>query len=103
MTPERRQFYASKVQHIFLLSPPPGSTETLEYLDGLVWPQLKSLELEADLQEYNSSFINMLHDGLEHVELSGYQSGGSKYFSETILPTLFVSLLICKRLHPVLT
>lgn len=91
MSPERRQYYANKVRCIFLLSPQPGSTETLEYLDSLSWPNLKSLELEVDLQEHSASFMNMLHDGLEHVDLSGIQSGGSKYFTETILPMIFVS------------
>ncbi|KAJ4344753.1 uncharacterized protein N0V89_012497 [Didymosphaeria variabile] len=86
---ERRQYYANKVHYVFSLSPPPGSVETLDYLTGLAWPNLKSLELEVDLQRYGSPYISMLHAGLEHVELSGYQSGGSKYFTDTILPTLF--------------
>jgi hypothetical protein len=100
MSPERRQYYANKVRCIFLLSPQPGSTETLEYLDSISWPSLKSLELEVDLQEYSAPFINMLHDGLEHVDLSGNQNGGSKYFTETILPMIFVSIsfhMTCKK------
>lgn len=64
---------------------------TLDYLEGLSWPNLKSLELEVDLQLYGAPLKSMLHDGLEHVELSGFQSGGSQYFGDTILPTLFVS------------
>jgi hypothetical protein len=88
---ERRQYYADKVHHVFSLCPPLGSAETLDYLDGLSWPNLKSLELEVDLQRHGAPFISMLHAGLEHVELSGYQSGGSQYFAKTILPTLFVS------------
>ncbi|KAF2440935.1 hypothetical protein P171DRAFT_85808 [Karstenula rhodostoma CBS 690.94] len=86
---ERRQYYANKVHYVFALSPPVGSAETLDYLEGLSWPHLKSLELEVDMQRHGASFTSMLHAGLEHVELSGCQSGGSQYFVETILPTLF--------------
>lgn len=91
MPVERRQYYANKVYLVFSLSPPLGSTETLDYLEGLSWPNLKNLELEVDLQRYGSPFKSMLHAGLEHLELSGCQSGGSQYFIETILPTIFVS------------
>ncbi|KAJ4301220.1 hypothetical protein N0V90_003311 [Kalmusia sp. IMI 367209] len=73
-------------------------TETLDYLKDLNWPNLKSLELEVDLQTYGSPFVGMLHDGLEHVELSGNQSGGSRYFADTILSTLFNP---CKNLKSI--
>ena len=91
MSPERRQYYANKVHHVFALSPPLGGIETLDYLEALSWPNLKSLELEVDLQLHGAPLRSMLHDGLEHVELSGFQSGGSQYFVDTILPALFVS------------
>lgn len=91
MSMERRQYYANKVHYIFALSPPPESAETLDYLHGLVWPSLISLELEVDIWRHGAPFMSMLHAGLEHVELSGTQSGGSQYFSDTILLTLLVS------------
>ncbi|KAL5389758.1 hypothetical protein DPSP01_002249 [Paraphaeosphaeria sporulosa] len=95
---ERRQYYANKVHQVFALSPPLGGVETLDYLEGLSWLNLKSLELEVDLQLYGAPFRRMLHAGLEHVELSGIQSGGSQYFIETILPTLFNP---CKNLKSI--
>lgn len=91
MDADRRQYYADKAQRIFSLSPPPGHSETLDYLDGLMWPNLKSLELEIDFQRYGMKFASMLHAEVEHVELSGLQSGESTYFVETVLPALFVS------------
>ncbi|KAF9730405.1 hypothetical protein PMIN06_008781 [Paraphaeosphaeria minitans] len=91
MPSERRQYYADKVHQVFALSPPMGGAETLDYLEGLSWPNLKSLELEVDLQPYGAPFKSMLHAGLEHVELSGFQSGRSQFFVENILPTLFNS------------
>ncbi|KAF1973976.1 hypothetical protein BU23DRAFT_589236 [Bimuria novae-zelandiae CBS 107.79] len=98
MAPERRQYYANKVYYVFLLSPLLGSAETLDFLDSLAWPNLKSLELEVDLQRYGSLFVSMLHDGLEHVELFGYQSGGVEYFAATVLPALFGP---CKNLRSI--
>lgn len=90
MAPGRRQYYANKVHCIFAMGPSLDDEEALEYLDGLQWPNLKSLELEVDIQEHGLPLMSMLHDGLEHIELSGYQSGGSKYFTEIILGIIFV-------------
>jgi hypothetical protein len=50
MSVERRQWYAAKVERIFVLSPPPESGENLAYLEQLVstacytrlWSTLKS-------------------------------------------------------------
>ena len=97
MTPERRQYYANKVRCIFLSSPH-SDTETLDYLDRLSWPNLRRLEIEIDLKMHSAPLINMLHDKLEHVDLSGTQSGGSKHFTETILPMIFVSFVLCHSL-----
>jgi hypothetical protein len=90
MTFERRQYYANKVEHLFVLSPSNGELETLDYLEGLQWPNLKSLELEVDFHQHGDKCLAMLHTGLEYLEISGFQSGGSKYFSEMLLPSLFV-------------
>ena len=89
MDMERRQYYANKVHQIFSLSPPPGHPETLDYLDNLEWSSLKSLELEVDFIGHGAKFLNMLHPGLEHFELSGMQSGGATYFADVVLPSLF--------------
>jgi hypothetical protein len=86
---ERRQNYANKVQQIFSLSPPPGHPEQLDYLDNLEWPNLKSLELEIDFIRHGAKFLDMIHPGLELLELSGVQSGGSAYFAEVVLSSLF--------------
>jgi hypothetical protein len=93
MDPTRRQYYANKVQCLFTISPSSGVAESLEYLDGLKWPNLKSLELEIDFKLLGAKFQSMLHTQLENFELSGLQSGGSAYFSEKGLPSLFVSLV----------
>jgi hypothetical protein len=87
---ERRQYYADKVQCAFALSPPLGNADSPDYMLGLAWPQLKSVELEIDVMRHGSQFASMLHDGLDDLEISGHQSGGSSYFSEVVLPTLLV-------------
>jgi hypothetical protein len=94
MSHDRRQYYASKVQHVFTMSPSDESTDTLDYLQGLEWPKLETLEFEVDFRKHGEKFASMLHGGLKHLEVSGFQSGGSQYFSDTVLPALFVSTTI---------
>ncbi|KAF2003508.1 hypothetical protein P154DRAFT_401502, partial [Amniculicola lignicola CBS 123094] len=89
MEPERRQYHANKVQRIFTVGPPADHWETLDYLDGLEWPALKYLEMEVDFVRHGTRFLPMLHSGLEHFELSGEQTGGSKYFADAVLPSIF--------------
>ncbi|KAF2831864.1 hypothetical protein CC86DRAFT_442318 [Ophiobolus disseminans] len=84
----RRQWYADRVERVFIVSPPPDDAEDLAYLEDLVWPSLKNLELEIDWQKHGNSISRMLHASLEHLEFSGEQSGGSKYIAETVLPAL---------------
>jgi hypothetical protein len=91
MSFERRQYYANKVQRVFALSPPLGDADPLDYLDGLAWPNLKTLELEVDIMRHGIRFASMVHSGLERLEILGFQSGDSNYFSEVILPALLVS------------
>jgi hypothetical protein len=93
MNPERRQHYANKVRQIFSMGPAAGSTETLDYLDGLKWPSLQVLELEIDFVRHGSRFLPMLHAGLEHLEFSGSQSCDGAYFRDILLPTLLVGSL----------
>lgn len=88
MRPARRQYYASKIERIFSLGPPPDRTEPLDYLDNLAWPNLKSLELEVDLQRHGAKFSSMMHPRLEHLEISGIQSGGSTFFVEVVFPSM---------------
>jgi hypothetical protein len=94
MAPERKQYYANKVSWIFCLSPPPGHAESLDYLDGLQWPNLKVLEMEIDFNRHGAKFLAMLHSGLEQLELSGFQSGGAAYFKEVTLPSLLVRIFL---------
>ncbi|KAF2184960.1 hypothetical protein K469DRAFT_577661 [Zopfia rhizophila CBS 207.26] len=89
MEPPRRQYYANKVERIFSTSPPIGHPASFDHLVGLQWPRLKYLELEVDFLRHGVPFRSMLHAGLEHLELSGYQSGSPEYFTETLLPALF--------------
>ncbi|ORY11452.1 hypothetical protein BCR34DRAFT_484150 [Clohesyomyces aquaticus] len=89
MDQARRQYYANKVQQIFSTSPPPGHPATLEYQDDLRWPNLESLELEVDFFRHGAHFLPMLHPGLEHLELSRAQGGGSEHFAEVVLSSVF--------------
>ncbi|CAI6341545.1 unnamed protein product [Periconia digitata] len=91
VSPERRQYYADKVQQVFVMSPPDDSASDLDYLKGLRWPNLKSLEFEVDFLRHGGVFADMLHGGLERLELLGMQSGDSTYISGIVLPELFNS------------
>jgi hypothetical protein len=90
MEQTRRQYYADKIQRIFSMGPSPEGPMGLDYLDDLVWPNLKSLELELDLQKHGAKFASMMHPGLEHLEISGVQSGGSAHFVDVVFPSLLV-------------
>ena len=93
MAPERRQYYANKVQHLFTMGPSPLQPDTLDYLEDLQWPELKSLELEIDFVRHGHRFLPMLNAGvLENLELSGLQSCSSAYFAEVVLPSILVSV-----------
>ncbi|KAF2710372.1 hypothetical protein K504DRAFT_405454 [Pleomassaria siparia CBS 279.74] len=99
MQPQRRQYYANKIETIFSISSPPDRPESLDYLDDLHWPNLKSLELEVDLQRHGSKFASMMHPGLEHLEISGVQSGGSSHFTDVVFPVLLASCLSLKSIR----
>lgn len=88
---QRRQYYASKVQKLYVESPPPDHPDTLDYLLDLEWPALKYLELEVDFSRHGGQMRNMLHGGLEHLEFTGFQGGGANAFRDSVLPALFVS------------
>jgi hypothetical protein len=53
MTFERRQWYANKVERLFVLGPAEDE-EDLAHLGGLNWPKLKTLELEIDSSTWSS-------------------------------------------------
>ena len=95
---DRRQWYANKVERLFILGPSPDNEEDLAYLEGLTWPHLRNLELEVDWKAHGKSFEAMLHGGLEHLEYSGPQTGDSKFITEFLLPTLFAP---CKKLQSI--
>ncbi|KAF2474475.1 uncharacterized protein BDR25DRAFT_254652 [Lindgomyces ingoldianus] len=98
MDQARRQYYANKVHQIFSMSPPPGHSVTLDYQDDLQWTNLKSLELEVDFLRHGAHFLPMIHPGLEHLEISGPQSGGPEYFTEVLLPSVFTP---CRSLQSI--
>ncbi|KAG9196654.1 hypothetical protein G6011_01775 [Alternaria panax] len=84
---DRRQWYANKVEKLFVL----GSTDDggdLAYLEGLCWPNLKILELEVDWKRHVRAISAMLHAGLAELELLGPQTGNSHYVAGTVLPAL---------------
>ncbi|KAF2644345.1 hypothetical protein P280DRAFT_392319 [Massarina eburnea CBS 473.64] len=86
VAPDRRQWYANKVESMFAMSPLDSDGEELVYLEALAWPNTKALEFEVDFSRHGQRFKGMLHSGLEHLEISGSQTGGSKHFAETVLP-----------------
>ncbi|KAF1954025.1 hypothetical protein CC80DRAFT_477034 [Byssothecium circinans] len=86
IAPDRRQYYADKVQRVFVVNSPAGS---MEYLDGLQWPNLRTLESGVDFARHGEEFRSMLHGGLKHLELSGYQSGDSRHFENEVLPVVY--------------
>ena len=90
MTKARRQWYANRVERLFV-SEPVSDSEDLCFLDGLAWPKLKNLELEIDWKRHEKSLETILHAGLEHLEILGEQTGGSQYLAHTMLPALFSS------------
>ncbi|KAF2259181.1 hypothetical protein CC78DRAFT_537291 [Lojkania enalia] len=89
MDPSREQYYANKVQKVFLMNPTNPCSEALDSFDHLAWPNLRSLELDVDFHRHGARFRSMLQPRLEHLELSGNQSGGQKYFINVTLPALF--------------
>lgn len=99
MSFDRRQYYANKVQRLFVLGPAEEEEEDLAHLEGLEWPQLKTLELEIDWERHGKAVSTMLHAGLENLEFSGPQSGGSLYFTRTIMPALFAPCANLRSIH----
>lgn len=88
MSMERRQYYANKVEQLFVSGPPAESDENLAYVENLKWPNLKRLDMELDWMIFGKSLQGLLHLGLEHLGLSGEQIAGSAYLSDVALPTL---------------
>ncbi|EUC43427.1 hypothetical protein COCMIDRAFT_100867 [Bipolaris oryzae ATCC 44560] len=93
MAPTRRQWYADKVERLFVLGPPDDETN-FDYLHDLNWPNLKTLELEVDWCKHEKAISSMLHAGLHHLEFLGPQSSGSEYIARSILPALFKPNLV---------
>ncbi|KAH9860374.1 hypothetical protein J1614_011705 [Plenodomus biglobosus] len=87
MEPARRQWYANKVEQVFV-SEPASEDDDLAYLGGLAWPNLKTLELEIDWQLHGRSLAGMLVANLEHLELLGKQTAKSNHITSVILPAL---------------
>lgn len=98
MNLERRQWYANKIERLYVLGPPLEDGEDLTYLEGLTWPRLKNLELEVDWRTHGKSLGSLLHPGISHLEFSGSQTGDAKYIAEVVLPAL---LRPCQHLHSI--
>jgi hypothetical protein len=71
----------------------------LVHLEGLVWPKLKTLELEIDWKFHGKAVNTMLRTGLEHLELLGPQSGDSHFIAATMLPALFAPCTNLQSIH----
>lgn len=84
MTFDRRQWYANKVERLFVLGPTDGGGD-LAYLEGLYWPKIEILELEIDWATHSKAINTMLHTGLTQLEFLGSQSGNSHYVAGTVL------------------
>jgi hypothetical protein len=88
MTSDRRQWYANKVERLFVLGPTDDGGH-LSYLEGLCWPDLKILELEVDWKRHAKAISTMLHADLAQLEFLGPQTCDSHYIASTVLPALF--------------
>ncbi|KAH9878387.1 hypothetical protein IAQ61_001659 [Plenodomus lingam] len=97
MDSTRRQWYANKVERIFV-SQPASEDEDLAYLEGLAWPNLKTLELDVDWQLHGRNLTSMLTASLEHLELLEKQAANSSQIASIILPAL---IRPCTRLRSI--
>lgn len=91
MDPDRRQYYADKVQKMYLWGMPAGYPylRPQEFKD-LRWPELRTLELKIDdLAHHLGNLRNMLHAKLEDIEIAGLQTDGGEHFSVHVLPFIF--------------
>ncbi|KAF9692261.1 hypothetical protein EKO04_009774 [Ascochyta lentis] len=88
MQPRRRQKYANKIEQVQLSDAADESDEDYEYLKDLEWPKLKSLEVDLDWQLHQHHLRALLHADLEHLIVTGRQSGGSSYVAQVTLPAL---------------
>ncbi len=99
MQHNRRQTYANKVEKLHLSNRSDESENDFDYLKGLRWPHLRSLELELDVQPYALGFGTLLHAGLESLAITGTQSGDSAYLAEVTLPSLLGPCRKLKRIQ----
>ncbi|KNG49270.1 abc transporter protein [Stemphylium lycopersici] len=90
MSPDRQQWYTNKIERLFVLGPIDDDTD-LAYLEGLEWPNLKTLELEVDWKKCEKAISPMLHVGLQHLDFLGPQSSESTHVAGTVLPIFFKS------------
>jgi len=98
MSLDRQQWYTNKIERLFVLGPIEDEAD-LAYLEGLEWPNLKTLELEADWKKYEKAISPMLHSGLQHLEFLGPQSSESAHVVAIILPTFFKSCPHLRSIH----
>ncbi|KAF2624404.1 hypothetical protein BU25DRAFT_160890 [Macroventuria anomochaeta] len=99
MQHDRRQLYASKVEQLQLSDPQDESDDDYEYLKELVWPRLKSLEVDLDWQSYQHHLRGLLHAKMESLTVTGTQSGGSAYVTQVTLPALLGPCRKLKRIQ----
>ncbi|KAF2033905.1 hypothetical protein EK21DRAFT_57767 [Setomelanomma holmii] len=99
MQAERQQWYAAKVEQLFILPPVPDNADNLSFLARLEWPRLKILELELDLSKHNSSLRRVLHPNLESLDISGIHAGNTKHFEDAFLPPILANCGGIRSIH----
>ncbi|EOA81050.1 hypothetical protein ACJQWK_10069 [Exserohilum turcicum] len=98
MPVDRRQWYADKVERLFVPSPTDNGVG-LAYLQGLDWPSLETLELDIDWRKHNKHIGSMLHAGLQHLKLLGPQSSDLGDVTHTVLSALFKQCPSLRSVH----
>jgi hypothetical protein len=98
MGQERQQWYADKVEQLFIMSASVGTADSLSFLEHLDWPQLKSLELEVDWDKHGRSLSGLLETKLEHLIISGLHANRTEYIADVVMPFI---LATCKPLQSI--
>jgi hypothetical protein len=98
MGQERQQWYADKVEQLFILSAFVGTADSLSFLKHLDWPQLKTLELDVDWDKHGRSLSRLLETKLEHLTISGLHSSRTEYIADVVMPFI---LATCKPLQSI--
>ncbi|KAH7077386.1 hypothetical protein FB567DRAFT_148987 [Paraphoma chrysanthemicola] len=98
MDRERRQWYANKVEKMFIESSSEEIAGGMSYLDYLHWPRLKTLELEVDWEKDGLNLEYALRSDLDHLVIHRLQARNTERVMELVLPHLSHT---CKQLQSI--